>query len=64
MKFVDVNLDMQSWKYEENRKGVTERKQEHSRGTASIETPIAFSYRFGFQKSKRQIKPNHLSLPI
>ena len=48
MTFVDVNLDMQSLRYEENHKTISERGQEQSSATASRETPIALSSGFGF----------------
>ena len=59
ISFLDRNFDMQSMRYEENRKAITERKQEQSR-SFDYTTPITFSDGSAFPSCKFQMKPNRV----
>ena len=59
--FEDQNSDMQSLRYEENRKAVWERRQEQSSATLCREILISWSSGFGVQCFAYQIKAKEVS---
>ena len=58
LTFDDLNSDMQSYRYEENHKEVTERRQEQSSVTPCGKMVISWSSGIGFQYFPYQIKAN------